>query len=751
MRDQASVYGEIELSRDEGASIKARRGLKLTLAVGLSAVCIIALMSESRGANGYADESAKATRNQAAVQSPRMQTMLLSGPKISGSQSDELYQPRSSTASITCSATAGSEVLTDCSPGLEDFHEGEPVAIPNGGATNSLGPPTSHLKATALTQPGTSLGTASYRYCVTTVDADLGESACSSTVAVEGAAPLGSSRWNQVTWDKVAKAFGYRVYGCAGGNCEPAYSGFVYQASAAKDCEGSGSCEGFPDYGENSSTAANTPRSATRDWVYTTIRSANAGNSLALAATLSVSGQVKVLHDATASINRGMITMAAPIGQIPAGGRVRVEVGNYSLVRPLILPSQVTLEGDCGSTEYDRGEIAPGFVYGTTMTWNGPDRLPAIIVFDGMNQTLRCINLDVRKTQGGESESTGMTGIYVNSDTRELGGTIKTTIDQVAIDGPHVGVQIGGYITVADQQPRTDESETEVHRLHLITHNNDSDAIGLIIESANAGFASSFFGITCLGSFSKCFDVKDSGTLYLNSLACGIVGPDRICLMWEAGITGTVVNTSDDDDPPATSRSLYVPYTGQTDPQHYTLNLIGNQFNRGIQVDGPLTIASIGNTAGGNRPTWEINNPASTVHSIADGLKWRTGPSGGVVDQPATLGASGESNPLASVSGRAWLNSRRGAGLEGSMPLRATTAQFDPGVIPSNSCAAQSATIVNGATASMVCSASPQSDPGSLFVWDCFPGSASATVRLCNIGNTRAAPSATSFNLSLTR
>ena len=146
-----------------------------------------------------------------------------------------------------------------------------------------------------------------------------------------------------------------------------------------------------------------------------------------------------------------------------------------------------------------------------------------------------------------------MTGIYISSDTRGLGGTVKTTIDQVAIDGPHLGVQIGGYITVADQQPQTDESETEVHRLQLITRNlNDSDAIGLMVESANAGFASSFFGVTCIGSFSKCFDVKDSGTLYLNSLNCGLGGPDgrdRICLLWEAGVTGTVINTIDDDRP----------------------------------------------------------------------------------------------------------------------------------------------------------------------------------------------------------
>jgi len=756
LHHQASVYGEIELSRDKGVGTTARRRLKLTLALGVGVVCIIAPMSEPRGANAFADQSAKATENLEVTRSPRMQTMLLSGPKLSGSPSDALYQPRSSTSYLTCSATAGSELLTDCSPGLEDFHEGEPVAIPDGGPPNSLGPPISHLKATALTLPGGSPGTASYRYCVTTVDTDLGESACSSTVGVDGAAPLGSSRWNQVTWDKVAKAFGYRVYGCAGGNCEPQYSGFVYQASAAKDCEGGGNCEGFPDYGENSSSAANPPRSATRDWVYTTIRSAHAGNSIALGAKLSVGGQVKLLHDATASINGGLSTVAAPAGQIPAGGRVRVEVGNYSLVRPLVVPSQVTLEGDCGSTVFDNGELAPGFVYGTTMTWNGPDRLPAIIVFNGLNQTLRCINLDVRKTQGGESESTGMTGIYISSDTRELGGTDKTTIDQVAIDGPHLGVQIGGYINFANQQPQTDESETEVHRLQLITRNrNDSDAIGLIIESANAGFASSFFGVTCVGSFSKCFDVKDSGTVYLNSLNCGLGGPDRICLEWEAGVTGTVINTIDDDRPLATSRSLLVPYTSQAAPQFFTLNLIGNQFNRNIQVDGQLTIASIGNTAGSNRVRWEVNNPASTVHSIADGMKWLTGPSGGSVDQPASLGANRESGPLAPVVGEAWSNSRRNvtgdAVHEGSMLLRATTAPFDPGVIPSNSCAVQSATMVKGATASMVCSASPRSDPGSSFVWDCFPGSASATVRLCNIGNTRAAPSATPFNLSLTR
>ncbi len=760
MHHQASVYGEIKLTRDKGASTRARRRLRLTLALGLTLVCIIAPMSEPRGANAFADQSAKAKGNLEVTRSSGMQTMLLSGPKLLGSPSDVLYQPCSSTSYITCSATEGSEVLTDCSPALEDFHEGDPVAIPDGGPPNSLGPPISHIKATALTQPGGSPETASYRYCVSTIDADLGESACSSTVGVDGAAPLGSSRWNQVTWDKVAKAFGYRVYGCACGNCEPQYSGFVYQASAAKDCEGDGNCEGYPDYGENSSSAANPPRSATRDWVYTAIRSANAGNSIALGAKVSISGRVKVLHDATVSINRGLSTVAAPAGQIPAGGRVRVEVGNYSLVRPLVVPSQVTLEGDCGSTEYDNGELAPGFAYGTTMTWNGPDRLPAIIVFNGLNQTLRCINLDVRKTQGGESESTGMTGIYISSDTRGLGGTVKTTIDQVAIDGPHLGVQIGGYITFADQQPQTDESETEVHRLQLITRNpNDSDAIGLIIESANAGFASSFFGVTCVGSFSKCFDVKNSGTVYLNSLNCGLGGPDRspdrICLLWESGTTGTVINTIDDDRPVAISRSLLVPYTSQAAPQFFTLNLIGNQFNRNIQVDGQLTIASIGNTAGSNRVTWEVNNPASTVHSIADGMKWLTGSSGGSVDQPASLGGNRESGPLAPVVGEAWSNSRRDvtrdAVHEGSMLLRATTTPFDPGVIPSNSCAVQSATTVKGATASMVCSASPRSDPGSSFVWDCFPGSASATVRLCNIGNTRAAPSATSFNLSLTR
>jgi len=736
--------GEIKLSRDKAVSIWASRRLRLTLAVGLSIVCIIAPRSGSPGANAFADQPVKATGNEV-TQSARMQTMLLSGPKIPRSPSDALYQPRSSTASIACSATAGSEVLTGCSTGLEDFHEGEPVAIPNGGPPNSLGPPTSHLKATALRLPGGSLGTASYRYCLTSVDSDLGESACSSTVGVDdGAVPLGSSQWNQVTWDKVAKAFGYRVYACAGRNCQPAYSSFVYQASAAKNCEADASCEGFPDYGENSSAAAKPPRSATRDWVYTTIRSANAGNSIALAAKLAVTGQVKVLHDETAAISKGLSTVAAPIGQIPPGGRVRVEVGNYSLVRPLIVPSQVTLEGDCGSTEYDNGEVAPGFAYGTTMTWNGPDRLPAIIVFNGLNQTLRCINLDVRKTQGGESESTGMTGIYVSSDTRGLGGTDKTTIDQVAIDGPHLGVQIGGYITVANQQPQTDESETEVHRLQLITRNpNDSDAIGLIIESANAGFASSFFGVTCVGTFSKCFDVKNSGTLYLNSLNCGLAGPDRICLAWEAGVTGTVINTIDDDRPAATSRSLLVPSTSQADPA-FTLNLIGNQFNRNIQIDGQLIIASIGNTPGDNSTTWEVNNPASAVHSIADGMKWQSGPSGGVVDQPASLGANHDSGPLASVF-------RRASALEGAMRLRTTTAPFDPGLIPSHSCAAQSATIVKEATPSMVCSASPRNDPGSLFVWDCFPGNASATVRLCNIGSTRAAPSATSFNLSLTR
>jgi len=51
LRHQASVYGEIELSRDKGVSTRARRRLKLTLAVGLSVVCIIAPMSKSRGAS----------------------------------------------------------------------------------------------------------------------------------------------------------------------------------------------------------------------------------------------------------------------------------------------------------------------------------------------------------------------------------------------------------------------------------------------------------------------------------------------------------------------------------------------------------------------------------------------------------------------------------------------------------------------------------------------------------------------------
>ena len=733
-----------------------RAAIKLTLAVGLGSVCTIAAMFGSCGANAFAAQPAASSETRVVTQSAAMQTMILSRPKMPSSPTAALTQPHSTTASITCTATAGSETLSGCSAGLADFHEGEPVAIPDGGPPNSIGPPTSHVKATALRLPGGSLGSASYRYCVTTVDADLGESACSSTVGVDnGGTPLGSAQWNQVTWDKVANALGYRVYGCAGANCAPAYSGFVYNAAPATNCDAGASCEGFPDYGENSSAAAKFPGSPTRDWVYTTIRTANAGNSITLGAKLTVSGQVKVLHDATASINRGLSIMGASAGQIPAGGRVRVEVGNYSLVRPLIVPSQVTLEGDCGSTEYDNGEVAPGFVYGTTLTWNGPDRIPAIIVFNGVNQTLRCINLDVRKTQGGESESTGMTGIYVTSDTRELGGTDKTTIDQVAIDGPHLGVQIGGYVTYANQTPETDESETEVHRLHLITRNpNDSDAIGLVIESANAGFASNFFGVTCVGSFSKCFDVKNSGTLYLNSLNCGLSGPDRICLLWEAGVTGTVINTIDDDRPLETSRSVFVPNTSQAASHLFTLNLIGNQFNRSIQVDGQLTVASIGNTPGGNRVTWEVNNPGSTVYSIGDGLKWQSGASGGTVDEPAGLGANRASGSLASGFARALsrqtLEEPGAAVLDGSSPLRATTAPFDPGVIPSNSCAAQSATVVKGATASMVCSASPRGDPGASFIWDCFPGSASAIVRLCNIGSDRAAPTATSFNLSLT-
>jgi hypothetical protein len=610
--------------------------VKLSLAVGFAVVCAIALMSDSRGGNAFAQQPTKV----AEAQSAAIQTMLISRPKIPSSPSEALTEPRTSTYSMTCTATAGSEVLTGCSPGLADFRQGDPVAIPDGGTPNSIGPPNSHVKATALRLPGGSLASASYRYCVTTVDADMGESACSSTVGVDnGGTPLGSAQWNQVTWDKVGDAFGYRVYGCAGGNCEPAYAGFVYQGRPATHCDGGGSCEGFPDYGENSSAAAKAPRSATRGWLYTTIRSANAGNSITLGAKPAVSGQVRVLHDATASINRGLSTVGAPFGQIPAGGRVRVEVGNYSLVRPVIVPSQVMLEGDCGGTEYDAGELAPGFAYGTTFTWNGPDRLPAIIVFDGLNQTIRCINLDVRKTRGGDADSTGMTGIYVTSDTRELGGTDRTTLDQLAIDGPHLGVQIGGYITYADQQPQTDESETEVHRLHLITGNqNDSDAIGLIVESADAGFASSFFGVTCVGKFHTCFDVKDSGTLYLNSLNCGLTGPDRVCLSWEAGVTGTVINTIDDSRPIETSRSLLVPITSQAEPQHFTLNLIGNQFNRNIQVDGQLTINSIGNTPGGSRVTWQVNNPASRVHSIGDGMKWQSGPSGGTVDEPVGAG-----------------------------------------------------------------------------------------------------------------
>ena len=82
LRDQASVYGEIQLSRDKGVRIRARSRLKLTLAVGLGVVWIIVPIYEPLGANALADESAKATRSQTAVQSPSMQTMLLSGPKL---------------------------------------------------------------------------------------------------------------------------------------------------------------------------------------------------------------------------------------------------------------------------------------------------------------------------------------------------------------------------------------------------------------------------------------------------------------------------------------------------------------------------------------------------------------------------------------------------------------------------------------------------------------------------------------------
>ena len=606
--------------------MRARR-LKLILAAGLGLVCIIAPMDASRGANSFAKDLTRPVATPASTHHD-------------GEPNVHAYGAVDTLTSASCTS-ASSTALSGC--GSNTFINGEYVAVLNGGPVNSLGPPTGALTVTPLTAPNGSTGSTVDCYCVTTVDANMGESACSSTFQTTSAAStLGSNQFNNVTWNIVSGAAWYKVYFCTGANCTPnQFRGWVYGAAQpATDCPSGDSCLGYVDYGFANPSGAAPPALATNDTVFTRIAGGGGTASLMLAAATSVDGSVTVVPDDATPAMLAMTALAAatPNASTPAGGRLRWPRGYYSLPRPVIVPSQVWIEGDPGSTQFGANSAAaPDVNYGTALVYSGQtDGLPSVIIWDGVEQALfnlsiddRCfggLNTNLRDTacsSGFQTQS--MTGVYLDSDATTPGGTDKSTVSHVFVAGAHHAFQIGGTLggSACNGPPAADVSGTSFDTPEALTYNihDQNGAEGLIIESGNAGFASRFFDTVCLGMISTCIDIMNNGSWgEIVSPNCGLsrTVTTRTCVKNSSGAGGFLTGEIDDSLHNSSSYSYWQPATAQGAAQTASTSLIANQFNNRVQLDGGSNVVSIGNTAGGNKPTWTVNFPSISVFTTGD-------------------------------------------------------------------------------------------------------------------------------------
>ncbi len=568
----------------------------------------------------------------------------LTGANVNGEPNIQAYGLNTDTLTSSSCTANGSVNLTSC--GANTLVNGQHVAVLNAGPANALGAPSGELTVNSLTGSNGHTGSTVDGYCVTTVDANMGESACSTiTYTSSAAATLGANQFNNFTWNQVANAAYYKVYFCTGAACSTMkLIGWVYgNAQAATGCPGSGSCLGYTDYGFPASAGPNPPMSATRDSVFTTIVSGGGTTTMAIGTATTVgSGSVTVVPDDTAVFNSAVAALVVntPNATTPAGGKLKWPRGHYSIPRPIVVPSQVYIDGDFGSTEFDANSAAaPNLGYGTTLVYSGQtDGLPTVVIWDGVAQALHGLTIDDRCYGGlntslsdtacgaGSALTLGMTGWYADSDATTPGGTDQTTIDHVTVAGAHHAAQIGGTLggVAYNGPPAADVSGTDINTPWTITYNatDKNNAEGLIFETPNAGFASKMFDPGCVGELATCVDLMNVGQfaeiVAPNCALSSVVSAQRVCIKNSSGSGGFITGTIDDSTHNSGSYSYWQPATALGAATLLGMTLAGNEFENGVQLDGGSNVISLGNSAGGQTPTWQVNNASISVYSWGD-------------------------------------------------------------------------------------------------------------------------------------
>jgi hypothetical protein len=377
--------------------------------------------------------------------------------------------------------------------------------------------------------------------------------------------------------------------------------------------------------------------SATRDWVFTTIQSGAGTVSLTLNANSAVSIATQMVHDNWTPIQNALNALAAS-GATPAGGTVRLQRGTYSVPKPLLIPSEATLQMDCGGTDYGIGAAATGFVFGTTLQWSGPDEMDMIDVYDGLRQRILCGNLDARNVNGGAGPSTAMTGIHLDTSLTFASGDDKARLDEVSVNGAHHGFEIGGNVINEGQYPSGDVSEFVLEQTHTSFPQNDARSMGYVVNSGNAGFPISMLAEpSCLGGPNVCIAQISDGGLYVDRASGTVIqGPSPAFHVYDVGIEGTITHTEYEGnagsyclrvEPTATS-----PSTSGLGGLDFVDNACGG-FGNNVTLDGGITVLSKNNSFGPIPPsTIQANNPGAVVYSENDGASWTTTAAGGTIE-----------------------------------------------------------------------------------------------------------------------
>jgi len=306
-----------------------------------------------------------------------------------------------SNQTMTCTATAGANVLTGCTGG--DFKLGSTVFIPQAGVSPTISAP-ARVTATCTAAHGASCaGTTVYGYRIVAVQgaANGPMSAPSAVVTVTQAAQtkpaLGYATWQWVytvvSWSAVTNASNYLIYKSVNGG---PYNFYTITSTNAVTVNDSGFMESTALTCEDIVVPCTVPAGGTRNDVYAKVTAVN-GSSYTLGArttvpqyrfanglsggypsTPQISGTVTVQHDDTPAIwaahdflaangNRGNLQLHIPSGTYNLH-TASVAAGTGAVVFRVTGLNNVTISGD-GSSTYirhfnDRGSEQVNFLYG---------------------------------------------------------------------------------------------------------------------------------------------------------------------------------------------------------------------------------------------------------------------------------------------------------------------------------------------------------------------------------------------------